>query len=77
MRKIQILGMGCAKCGELAKRAEQAAREMELEFEIEKIQDLAKILSFGVMVTPALVVDGVVKASGNVPPLARIKEMLK
>jgi small redox-active disulfide protein 2 len=74
---IQILGMGCAKCQKLEENARQAASELNLDFQIEKVKDLQKIMAFGVMVTPALVVDGVVKVAGKVPSVEEIKKSLK
>lgn len=74
--KIQILGTGCAKCAKLAELAEQAAREMGLDFEIVKVKDLNEIVAFGVMMTPALAVDGTVKSSGKVPSLDELKKLL-
>ena len=73
---IQILGMGCAKCAKLEERTRQAAKELSLDFQVEKIKDLQQIMAFGVMVTPALVVDGVVKVSGRVPMVDEIKKFL-
>ena len=74
--KIQILGSGCAKCRSLTAITEQAARDLGLEFEIEKVTDVKRYPDFGVMFTPALVVDGVVKSSGKVPSLDEAKELL-
>jgi small redox-active disulfide protein 2 len=76
MKKLQVLGTGCAKCDELTKRAEQAARALGLEYGLEKVSDLTEIMTFGVMMTPALVVDGKVKAAGRVPSVEEIKQML-
>jgi small redox-active disulfide protein 2 len=73
---IQILGMGCAKCEKLEERARQAATGLGLEFQVEKVKDLQQIMAFGVMVTPALVVDGVVKVAGRVPMVDEIKKLL-
>jgi small redox-active disulfide protein 2 len=73
---IQILGTGCPKCQKLAENARQAAQELTLDFQIEKVQDLQQIMAFGVMITPALVVDGVVKVAGKVPGVDDIKRML-
>jgi small redox-active disulfide protein 2 len=73
---LQILGMGCAKCEKLEERARQAAAELGLEFQVEKVKDLQQIMAFGVMVTPALVVDGVVKVAGRVPMVDEIKKLL-
>jgi small redox-active disulfide protein 2 len=76
MSRIQILGPGCQKCHTLYERTRQAAIEMGIDCEIEKITDIDQMLSFGIMATPALVVDGTVKVFGHVPSVARIKEML-
>ena len=76
MKKLQVLGTGCPKCRTLAEMAEAAAKELDIEYELEKVQEISKIMAFGVMVTPALVVDGEVKVSGKVPSVADIKAML-
>lgn len=76
MKKIQILGTGCPKCKKLAENAEAAAKELELEFEVEKVADINEMMKFGVMITPALVVDGEVKTVGKVPSTNEIKQML-
>ena len=74
--KIQILGTECPKCKKLAENAETAVKELGLECEIEKVTNINDIMAFGVMMTPALVVNGEVKTSGKVPPAADIKGML-
>jgi small redox-active disulfide protein 2 len=76
MKKIQVLGSGCAKCNKLYQAAEQVAKEMNIEYEIEKVSDLNDIMSFGVMITPALVIDGEVKVAGKVPKPDEIKALL-
>jgi len=76
MKKLQILGTGCSKCKKLAENAEVAAEALGGEYEIEKITDINEIVKFGVMMTPALVVDGEVKAVGKVPEPEDIKAML-
>lgn len=76
MKKIQILGTGCPKCNKLAELAEKAAAETGIEYEIEKIKDINEIMNFGVMVTPALAVDGDVKVAGKIPKIENIKKML-
>ena len=76
MKKIQILGTGCPKCKKLAENAEAAAKELELEFEVEKVADINEMMKFGVMMTPALIVDGEVKVVGKVPSPDEIKQML-
>ena len=77
MKKIQILGTGCPKCEKLAELAEQAAKELGIEYELEKVTKINDIMKFGVMVTPALVVDGQVKVAGGLPSVEQLKEMLK
>ena len=74
--RIQVLGTGCAKCKTLTANAEQAARELGLEVTVEKVEDLREIMKFGVMTTPALVLDGKVRAAGKVLPPQAIKELL-
>lgn len=74
--KIQILGTGCAKCKQLTENAETAAREMGLDYELEKVTDIADIVKFGVMTTPALAVDGRVKLIGKVATPAEIRGLL-
>jgi len=76
MKKIQILGTGCPKCKQLTEAAERAANELGIEYELEKVTDLDDIMAFDVMMTPALVVDGEVKAVGKVPGIAEIKKAL-
>ncbi|HOW27114.1 MAG TPA: thioredoxin family protein [Elusimicrobiota bacterium] len=76
MKKLQILGSGCPKCKLLAEQAEKAAKAMGLEYELEKVTDIEKIMAFGVMSTPALVVDGKIKSSGRVPSADELKAML-
>ena len=76
MKKIQILGTGCAQCKKLADNAEAAARELALEFELEKVTDINDILAFGVMMTPALAIDGKVRFVGKVASADNIKLML-
>jgi len=76
MKKIQILGTGCPKCKALAQNAETAAKEMGVEHQIEKITDINEIMKFGVMMTPALAIDGQVKVVGKVPSPEQIKQLL-
>lgn len=77
MIKIQILGTGCAKCQKLLESAQQAADELGLDYQLEKISDIKDIASFGVMMTPALAVDGKVKLVGKVPGPEELKKHLK
>jgi small redox-active disulfide protein 2 len=75
--KIQILGTGCPKCKKLAENAETAAKELGLDYELEKVTDITKILSFGVMMTPGIAVDGNVKSAGKLCTVEEIKGMLE
>jgi small redox-active disulfide protein 2 len=75
--KIQVLGPGCAKCEKLAARAKAIADELGLAYEIEKITDILRFADFGVMMTPALVVDGKVRVAGRVPTDAELRAMLR
>ena len=77
MKKIQILGTGCPKCKQLTENAEKAAKELGIEYQIEKITDLNKIMDFGVMMTPALAIDGEVKSVGKIILPDEIKKYLK
>ena len=76
MPKIQVLGSGCAKCKTLAANTAEALKALGLEAQVEKVEDMRTIASMGVMTTPALVVDGVVKSSGKVLSPAEIKKIL-
>ena len=74
--RIQILGTGCPKCRKLAALAEQAVRELGVQAEVEKVTDINEIVAFGVVATPALAVDGVVKVSGKIPSLGDVKKWI-
>ncbi len=74
--KVQILGTGCPKCKKLAELTDQAAKELGIELEIEKVTEVAKIMDFGVMSTPALAIDGKVVLAGHVPAYEKVKEVL-
>ncbi len=76
MKKIQILGTGCPKCKKLAENAEAAAKELGIEYELVKVTDINEIMKFGVMMTPALAVDGEVKSAGKVLSAEDITELL-
>lgn len=76
MKLLQILGTGCAQCTRLATATERAAKSLGLEYQMEKVTELERIMSFGVMMTPALVVDGKVKVAGRVPSVEDLKELL-
>ena len=76
MKKLQILGPGCPKCKKLAQNVEAAANDLDIEYKIEKVTDINEIMKFGVMLTPALVINGQVKVVGKVPGVDEIKEIL-
>ena len=76
MMKLHVLGTGCAKCRQLAQNVQAAADALGLDVEIEKVTDPNDIMGFGVMITPALAVEGQVKAAGTVPSVDQIKAML-
>ena len=77
MKKLQILGTGCPKCKKLAEMTDAAARELQIEYELEKVTDINEIMKMGVMMTPALVIDGQVKISGKVPTEEQLKQFLQ
>ena len=74
--KIQILGSGCARCRQLSAIAEQAAQDLGIHYELEKVTDVGRYADYGVIFTPALVVDGAVRLSGRVPTLEEAKQLL-
>jgi small redox-active disulfide protein 2 len=76
MKAIKILGTGCPKCKKLTELTKQAAKEIGLEYEIEKVTDINDIMEYGIMMTPGLVVNGEVKVAGRLPGLEEIKKML-
>lgn len=76
MKKIEILGPGCPKCTKLYQVTKEAVKSLGLECELEKVTDIRQITAFGIMMTPALVVDGQVKISGKVPSKEDIMKML-
>lgn len=75
--KIQILGTGCPKCKQLAQHAEEAVKALDLDAKIEKITDIKEIMKFGVMMTPALAIDGTVKSVGKVLSADDIKKLIQ
>ncbi len=75
--KIEILGGGCQKCDTLKKLTQEVADELNINYEIEKVTDMVKIMEYQVMMTPALVIDGTVKHSGSVPSKQQLKLILE
>lgn len=76
MKKLTILGTGCPKCKKLSENAERAARHLGIPYQVEKVTDIKEIMEFGVMMTPALAIDGVVKVSGKVPTAEELERIL-
>jgi small redox-active disulfide protein 2 len=74
--KIEILGTGCPKCKRVFQNAEEAVKDLNLDAEIEKVEDIQKIMNAGVMMTPAFSVDGEVKSVGKVLSVDEIKKIL-
>lgn len=74
--KIQILGPGCPKCAKLTEDAEKAAKDLGLDYEIEKIKDIRQMAKLGVMTTPSLAVNGKVKSVGRSLSVDQIKKLL-
>ena len=74
---IQILGTGCPKCRKLEENVREAVRDLGDGHQVEKVTNIRDIMSFGVMMTPALAIDGEVKMVGKVPSVDSLKEMLK
>ncbi|RTZ74445.1 MAG: thioredoxin family protein [Gammaproteobacteria bacterium] len=77
MKNIKVLGSGCANCQTTAKLIEETARELGVEIELEKVEDIGQIMSYGVMSTPGVVIDGTVVHAGGVPDRKRIEDWLK
>lgn len=75
--EIKVLGTGCKKCTELAKLVQEVVAEINLPATVDKVEDIAQIVQYGVMLTPGLVINGKVKVSGRVPSKAEIKRMLE
>ena len=77
MKDVKVLGPGCPKCLELYEAIQKAIDTSQIECQLTKVTDINDIISFGIMITPALVVDGEVKVSGRVPSSEEIEEYLK
>ena len=75
--KIEVLGMGCAKCAKLEENARAAVAALGLEATVEHVKDMDRILDYGVMITPGLVVDGRVVATGKVPSSEDIQKLIR
>ena len=75
--KIEILGMGCVKCNRLEENAKKAIEELGIDAKLEHVADMSQIIEYGVMATPALVIDGDVKCAGRTPDVDEIKGWLE
>ena len=74
--RIEILGMGCPKCKKLYENAQAAAKELNVQVEVVKVEDIQKIMDYGLMITPAIVIDGEIKAAGRIPAPDEIKKWI-
>jgi len=74
--KIEILGMGCPKCKKLYENAQAAVKELNVQAEVVKVEDIQKIMDYGLMTTPAIAIDGEVKAAGRIPAPDEIKKWI-
>ena len=74
--KIEILGMGCPKCKKLYENAQSAVKELNVQAEVVKVEDIQKIMDYGLMTTPAIAIDGEVKAAGRIPAPDEIKKWI-
>lgn len=74
--EIKVLGTGCAKCKSLERTTQQAVNELDLDADVEKIEDIQKIMEYGIMRTPGLVINGKIVLSGKVPKISELKELL-
>jgi small redox-active disulfide protein 2 len=76
MKKVQVLGTGCPKCKKLFEVTQQAVKDLGIEAEVTKVEDIDEIMKFGIMMTPALAVDGAVKVVGRIPKPDELKTMI-
>jgi len=77
MMRIEILGTGCPKCESVARNAQEAVTQLGIQVDVVKVTDITEIAARGVMLTPALVIDGDIKAVGKVPTVGEIKAWLQ
>jgi small redox-active disulfide protein 2 len=74
--RIEILGMGCARCNTLEGQVREALKDLKVEAEVEKVADLDRISSYGVLMTPGLVIDGKVYSTGKIPKMSELKSWI-
>ncbi len=77
MKKVEVLGMGCPKCQATLKNVEEAIETLKIDAEVIKVEDLAEIAAHGVMITPAVAVDGEVVILGRIPTVGEIEQLLQ
>jgi small redox-active disulfide protein 2 len=77
MVKIEVLGTGCAKCSRTYANVQKAVNELGIEAELVQVEDINAIADRGVMLTPAVIIDGVLRAEGRIPCVEEIKEMIR
>jgi len=75
--EIKVLGPGCPKCGEVEKRVKNVLAELTFAADVEKITDINKMMSFGILATPGLVINGKVKSAGRIPRIEEIKAWIQ
>ena len=75
--KIEVLGTGCSKCKKFFELVQQAVKELNINADVEKVEDIKKIMSMGVMMTPALAIDGEIKVAGKLPNLEELKKWIQ
>jgi small redox-active disulfide protein 2 len=76
MKKLQVLGVDCDRCDLLAERTEAAAKQLGIEYQLERVRDLDALIEIGILMTPALIVDGETLVVGKVPSLEQLKKLL-
>jgi len=76
MKKVEVLGTGCPKCKKLYEAVQLAVKELGIEADVSKVEDINEIMKAGIMMTPALAVDGVVKVTGRIPKMDELKTMI-
>ena len=75
--EIKVLGTGCPKCQEVEKRVKSALDDLNVAADVEKVTDITKIMTYGILATPGLVIDGKVKSSGRIPRVDEIKDWIR
>lgn len=76
MKKLQVLGVDCDQCELLAQRTEAAAKQLGIAYQFERVRDIESLIEIGILMTPALIVDGEVQVLGNVPSVEQLKKLL-